>query len=110
MNRYAYDVWWQLRQNIKISMTLAKAKAAGGVVVFNMGYDRLAGLYTFPILKMFNTPTLYLDRNAGARVVKDAKQGKTATLRLVAKIEPTETYQLIGYLPGKNYGMPQDEK
>ena len=106
----AYDVWWQLRQNIKISMTLAKAKAAGGVVIFNMGYDRLAGLYTFPILKMFNTPTLYLDRNAGARVIKDAKQGKTATLRLVAKIEPTETYQLIGYLPGKNYGTPQDEK
>ncbi len=106
----AYDVWWQLRQYIKISMILAKAKAAGGLVVFNMGYDRLAGLYTFPILKRFNTPTLYLDRNAGAQVIKDAKQGKTATLKLVAKDEPAETYQLIGYLPGKNYGTPQDEK
>ena len=109
-NSVAYDVWWQLRQTIKINTMLAKSKAAGGVVVFDMGYDRLAGLYTFPVLKLFNNPTLYLDRNAGAQVIADAKQGKTATLKLVAKVEPTETYQLIGYLPGKNYGTPRDEK
>jgi hypothetical protein len=109
-NSVAYDVWWQLRQTIKINTFLAKSKAAGGLVVFDMGYDRLAGLYTFPVLKMFNNPTLYLDRKAGGQVIEDAKQGKTATLKLVAKVEPTETYQLIGYLPGKNYGTPRDEK
>ncbi|NNL76898.1 MAG: hypothetical protein HKO68_11230 [Desulfobacterales bacterium] len=106
----AFDVWWQLRQTIKINALLAKGKAAGAIVVFNMGYDRLAGLYTFPILKKLNTPTLYLDRDAGARVIADAKQRKAAVLRLIAKVEPSETYQLIGYLPGKNYGTPQDEK
>jgi len=106
----AYDVWWQLRQTIKINTILAKSKAAGGIVVFSMGYDRLSGLYTFPILKMFQTPTLYLDRNAGAKVIADARQGKKATLKLLAKVEPAETYQLIGYLPGKNYGTTQDEK
>jgi hypothetical protein len=106
----AYDVWWQLRQTIKINTILAKSKAAGGILIFDMGYDRLAGLYTFPVLKMFNNPILYLDRNAGSKVIADAKLGRMATLKLVAKVEPTETYQLIGYLPGKNYGTPRDEK
>jgi hypothetical protein len=109
-NSVAYDVGWQLRQTIHINTILAKSQAAGGIIIFDMGYDRLAGLYTFPILKMFNNPTLYLDRNAGRQVIADAKQGKTATLKLVAKVEPSETYQLIGYLPGKNYGTPRDEK
>ncbi len=109
-NSVAYDVWWQLRQTININTILAKSQAAGGIIIFDMGYNRLAGLYTFPILKMFNNPTLYLDRNAGGQVIADAKQGKTATLKLVASIEPSETYQLIGYLPGKNYGTPRDEK
>jgi len=110
INSVAYDVMWQLRQTIKINAFLAKSNAAGGIVVFNMGYDRLAGLYTFPVLKLFNNPTLYLDRNAGDQVIEDAQLGKTATLKLVAEVEPTETYQLIGYLPGKNYGTPRDEK
>lgn len=110
INSVAFDVWWQLRQTIKINTILAKGKAAGGIVVFDMGYDRLAGLYTFPVLKMFKNPTLYLDRNAGARVIEDAKQGKAATLKLVAEVDTTETYQLIGYLPGKNYGTSLDEK
>jgi hypothetical protein len=59
---------------------------------------------------MFNNPTLYLDRNAGDQVIEDAQLGKTATLKLVAEVEPSETYQLIGYLPGKDYGTPRDEK
>jgi hypothetical protein len=110
INSVAYDVMWQLRQTIKINAFLAKSNAAGGIVVFNMGYDRLAGLYTFPVLKLFNNPTLYLDRNAGDQVIEDAQLGKTATLKLVAEVEPTETYQLIGYLPGKDFGTPRDEK
>jgi hypothetical protein len=51
-----------------------------------------------------------VDRVAGAKVLQDAKEGKKATLKLLAKVEPTETYQLIGYLPGQHYGTAQDEK
>ncbi len=106
----AYDMWWQLRQTAKINTLLAKSKAAGSVVVFDMGYDRVAGLYTFPVLKLFDTPTLYLGRDAGAQVIADARRAKKATLKLIAKGEPAQTYQLIGYLPGKNYGTSLDEK
>jgi hypothetical protein len=89
---------------------LRKSQAAGGIVVFNMGYDRLSGLYSFPVLPQYNAPNLYVDRVSGAKVIKDAKAGKKATIKLLAKVEPTETYQLIGYLPGRHYGTPQDEK
>ena len=106
----SYDVWWQLRQTVMVYKVLRKAQAAGGVVVFNMGYDRLAGLYSFPVLPHYNAPNLYVDREAGAKVIQDAKAGKKATIKLLAKVEPTETYQLIGYLPGRDYGTPQDEK
>jgi hypothetical protein len=106
----SYDVWWQLRQTVMVYKVLRKAQAAGGIVVFNMGYDRLAGLYSFPVLPQYNAPNLYVDRVAGAKVIQDAKAGKKATLKLIAKVEPTETYQLIGYLPGRDYGTPRDEK
>jgi hypothetical protein len=106
----SYDVWWQLRQTIRINGILTKGQAAGGIVVFNMSYDRLAGLYTFPIPVLYNVPTLYLDKKVGAKVIGDARQGRSATLKLLAKVEPTDTYQLIGYLPGKNYGKADDEK
>ncbi|MFH0788906.1 MAG: hypothetical protein V2B13_15015, partial [Pseudomonadota bacterium] len=106
----SYDVWWQLRQTVLTNSVLKKTQAAGGVMIFNMSYERLAGLYTFPIPALSNTPALYVDRSAGTQLIQDAKEGKQATLQLQARVEPTETYQLIGYLPGKNYGTAQDEK
>jgi len=106
----SYDVWWQLRQTVLVYRVLNKAQAAGGIVVFDMGYDRLAGLYSFPVMPQYNVPNLYVDRVSGKKVLQDAKAGKQATLKLLAKVESTETYQLIGYLPGRHYGTAQDEK
>jgi hypothetical protein len=106
----SYDVWWQLRQTALVNRVLNQTQAAGGVVVFNMSYKRLSGLYTFPVMPQYNAPNLYVDRAAGEKVLKDAQAGKTATLKLTADVTPTETYQLIGCLPGRHYGTPQDEK
>ena len=106
----SFDVWWQLRQTIMVYKVLRKSQAAGGVVVFNMGYDRLSGLYSFPVLPHYNAPNLYVDKVSGSKLIQDAKAGKKATLKLIAKTEPTETYQLIAYLPGRHYGTVQDEK
>ncbi len=106
----SYDVWWQLRQTMVVYKVLRQAQAAGGIVIFNMGYDRLAGLYTFPVMPLYQAPTLYVDRTTGQGRLQAAKEGKTATLKLLAKVEPTETYQLIGYLPGRDYGTEQDER
>lgn len=104
------DVWYQLFQTRRMKNILIEGKAKGGIIVFNMSYDRLAGLYTFLVPVLYNVPTLYVDRKAGNKLINDAKNGKIATLTLQAKMEQTETYQLIGYLPGKYYRTEKDEK
>lgn len=105
---FTFDIWWQLAQ--RLDQIPAKGSAAGAVIVYDMAYDRTVGLYTFPVPTLYDAPTLILDREAGARLIADAKAGKTATLRLEATLEPTEAYQLIAYLPGKDYGTSTDEQ
>jgi hypothetical protein len=46
----------------------------------------------------------------GAKVLADAKAGKTATLTLRARFQRDTGKAIIAYLPGKNYGTPQDEQ
>jgi hypothetical protein len=53
-------------------------------------------------------PTLYVDRDTGAELA--AAAGKRATLRLIAKTEEADGYQLFGYLPGKDYGTSDDKQ
>jgi len=106
----SYDVWWQLRQTIQMTALLEQGRAAGGLVVFDMPHARAAGLYTFPVPVLQTAPTLYLDRAAGAKVLDDCRRGVRATLTLEASLEPVETHQLIGCLPGRDYGTDRDEK
>lgn len=89
---------------------LTDAGAVGALLVLGLSYDALAGVYTFGVPPLHDLPTLYIDRDAGANVVAAAKAGKSATLRLVARTEESETYQLFGYLPGRNYGTDADEQ
>jgi hypothetical protein len=89
---------------------LIKAGAAGAVIVMSLPYEATAGLYTFGVPALHQMPTLYLDRDNGAAVVAAAEAGQQATLRLIAKTEQAEGYQLFGYLPGKDYGTPNDEQ
>ena len=105
---FTFDIYYQMRQ--RLHQIAIEGEAAGLVIVYDMAFDRVAGLYSFPVPRHYNVPTLTLDRKAGAMVTADAKEGKTATLRLEATVEPSESYQLIGYLPGKDYGTENDEQ
>jgi hypothetical protein len=104
------DTWYQLIQNSTQIAILRNSNAVGIVFVWDMNYARIAGLYTFPVPALYSIPSLHLDRVEGAKVIQDAINGKTATLKLLAQVEPTESYELVGYLPGKNYGTPEDEQ
>jgi hypothetical protein len=84
--------------------------AAGVLLALGLSYDAMSGIYTFPVPALYDTPTLYLDYETGKGVIDAANIGRRATLRLVAETEESETYQLFGYLPGKNYGTPKDEQ
>ena len=105
---FSFDIWWQLQQ--RLHFVALEGGAAGLVVVYDMAHDRTRGLYAFPVPDFYECPTLFLGREEGAKVIADAKSGKTATLRLEATVEPSEAYQLIAYLPGKDYGTAKDEQ
>jgi hypothetical protein len=89
---------------------LIDAGAAGALMVMPLSYEALAGTYTFGVPALHQMPSLYLDRETGAAILAAAKDGKRATLKLIAKTEDAETYQLFGYLPGKDYGTPGDQQ
>jgi hypothetical protein len=89
---------------------LREGGAVGMLFVIDLSYQALSGTYNFGVPRRYDTPTLFLDRDAGAQAVEAAKKVKTARLRLLVETETAETYQLFGFLPGKNYGKPDDEQ
>ncbi len=105
---FTFDIWWQLRQGLwRIAV---EGGAAGHVIVYDMAYERTEGLYTYGVPPLHESPGVILSREDGAKVIDDAKAGKTATLRLEATVEEAEPYQTISYLPGRDYGTPDDEQ
>ena len=104
---FTFDIWWQLAQSLdKIA---AEGKAAGAVIVYDMAFERTQGLYTFTVPKHYDAPTHPL-REDGAAVIADAKAGNRASRRLEASTETATAYQYIAYLPGADYGTPDDER
>ncbi len=60
-------IWAQLLEARQLISIAARDKAAGAVFVFDSPYEQVAGLYTFPVPKLYDVPTLHLDRVAGRR-------------------------------------------
>jgi hypothetical protein len=89
---------------------LIDAGALGALIVMPLSYEALAGVYTFGVPALHEMPSLYLDRDTGAEMIVAARGGKNATLRLISKTEQAEAYQLFGYLPGRDYGKPNDQQ
>ena len=105
---YSFDIWYQLGQQLE--RIAIEGHARGAVIVYDMAYERTKGVYTFPVPQLYDAPTLILSREDGAQVIADAKAGKSATLRLQATVQAATAYQLIGYLPGKDYGTAADQQ
>ena len=89
---------------------LGEGRAAGMLFVVDLPYEVLAGTYSFRVPARYDVPTLLLDRTAGAEALAAASSQSTGTLRLIAQTEQAETYQLFGYLPGRDYGTEADEQ
>lgn len=83
--------------------------AAGVVYIFDMANDRAEGLFSYPTPALYDVPTLYLGRESGAKLMRLMKEHQRATLILEARIDISEAYQLVGYLPGRKYGRDDDE-
>ena len=97
-----------------------KGGAAAMVVVYDLSPGAAFGLAQRSVYtpdgkaglgaRYVNCPTLTLDRVNGAKVLADAKAGKTATLTLKARFQRDTGKAIIGFLPGRDYGTPQDEQ
>jgi hypothetical protein len=110
-------VWSQLNGFAAIGI---KGRAAGIVVVYDLSPGAAFGLAQRSVYTpdgkaglgatYVNCPTLTLDRVNGAKVLADAKAGKTATLTLTARFARDTGKAIIAYLPGRSYGTPQDRQ
>ncbi len=110
-------VWAQLNRFASVGI---EGQAAGMVVVYDLSPGAAFGLAQRSVYtpdgraglgaKYVNCPTLTLDRVNGAKVLADAKTGKSATLTLIARFQRDTGRAIIAYLPGRNYGTPQDEQ
>jgi len=111
----ADDQWYQGNYVTRFGRwdeVLKDSGAAGAIVVFAMSYERLAGLYTFPLLNLgtVGVPGIYVDRDTGAEVLAAAVAAQSATLTLIARQEPAEPYFYSAVLPGRHYGTDNDEQ
>lgn len=104
------NIFLQLTQVPAFIEIAIRGGAVGVLFVLDAGRDLMAGMYTFPVPGIYDAPSLYLDRTAGKKVIRDARAGAHATLRLEATTTKSTAYQLIGYLPGNKYNTPDDEQ
>ncbi|MEC9375042.1 MAG: hypothetical protein VYA80_01570 [Pseudomonadota bacterium] len=95
----------------RLDSKLKKSGAAGAIVIFDLSFERTAGLYTFPLLEpgIVGAPGLYVDRDTGLKVKRAAEKNAEATLRLLTTEEEVEGHFFTGFLPGRNYGTDEDE-
>ena len=116
----SYHGRWAWSQLNGCAATAIKGQAAGMVVVYDLSPGAAFGLAQRSVYTpdgkaglgatYVNCPTLTLDRVNGAKVLADAKAGKTATLTLTARFQRDTGKAIVAYLPGRNYGTPQDEQ
>ena len=108
-------VWSQLGGFAAIGI---RSRAAAMVVVYDLSPGAAFGLAQRTVYTgtgraglgaaYVNCPTLTLDRVNGAKVIADARAGKTATLTLTARFQRDTGRAFVAHLPGRNYGTPLD--
>lgn len=103
-------VWDEMTATSTFIQQVRDQKPAGVVFAMNLNRALTAGLYTFGVPANYDFPSVYVDRTNGDAVIADARAGRSATIRVEGKRVPSETYQLVAYLPGRDYGKPNDQQ
>lgn len=116
----SYHCRWVWSQLGAFAATAIKGHAAAMVVVYDLSPGAAFGLaqrsvYTADAkaglgAAYVNCPTLTLDRVNGAKVVADAKAGRTGTLTLLARFQRDTGRAIIASLPGRHYDTADDEQ
>jgi len=86
-------------------LTLAREAGCKAVICIwrNMSDEMIEGQYLPFILGYFGIPCVWVNSTDGDKLIEDAKEGKTATLQLVAnKEECAKTESFCCIIPGEN--------
>lgn len=103
-------VWDEMTATSDFVRDIADAEPAGVIFAMNLNRGATEGLYTFRVPEHYGFPSVYVDRLNGDAVIADARVNAIATLRVEGAHVDAEAYQLIAYLPGRDYGSEHDEQ
>lgn len=103
-------VWDEMTATSSFVEQVRGQQPAGVIFAMNLNEALTAGLYTFGVPTDYDFPSVYVDRRNGDAVVADAQARRTATVRVEGARVPSEVYQLVAYLPGRDYGSAKDEQ
>jgi len=103
-------VWDEMTASATFVTEMRDRKPAGIIFAMNLNRAATEGLYTFPVPTLYDFPSVYVDRLIGDTIVEDARNAATATIRVEGALVDSEAYQLIAYLPGRDYGTDRDEQ
>jgi hypothetical protein len=103
-------VWDDMTASSAFIADMRDKRPAGVIFAMNLNRAATEGLYTFPVPALYDFPSLYLDRLVGDAIVEKARSGAPATIRVEGRVVDSQAYQLVAYLPGRDYGTPRDEQ
>jgi len=103
-------VWDDMTATSSILADIIPGKPAGLIFAMNLNRAATDGLYTFGVPEQYGFPSVYLDRETGDGVIADARQHAKANIRVEGQHVQSEAYELIAFLPGRNYGTAKDEQ
>ena len=103
-------VWDEMTATSTIIGEVASGKPAGLIFAMNLNRAATEGLYTFGVPEQYGFPSVYLDDKNGDQVIADAKAHAKATIRVEGRHVQSEAYELIAFLPGRDYGTDKDEQ
>lgn len=103
----SWNTRWDFWQWMKFVQYAKIGEAAGLVVISNLTFGTLQGLYDRQ--ERHDFPGLVLDRVNGIRVLQDAKNEKMLTMTLISNYFWADAWNFICFLPGARYGTKTDE-
>lgn len=109
-NSISSAVWDDMTASARFIEEMRARRPAGVVFAMNLNRAATEGLYTFPVPADFDFPAVYVDRQPGDQLLAAAKRGASATLRVQGQRIDSEVYQLVGWLPGRDFGTAADEQ
>jgi hypothetical protein len=97
----AYDRMWIAQPTTPLDQ-LSDAGFGGAIGILDLPAEAAQGMYMPYDAKLRNLPSLFVDRDTGARLRQVAQAGGTVRLTLEAQVAPTSSPNLIGLIPGQS--------